>query len=121
MHWILGGHAPCKVGACYLLFTKAAQHWVATAQLCFLWVAADCGHVTVHLATTSCPFHMHISCSCGEKVGVPSCRSLTELTADVKETSEAIEAVSNDDAALAAICLSERPSAGSELMPSILK
>lgn len=35
-------------------------------------------------------------------------RSLTELTADVKETSEAIKAVSDDDAALAALCLSDR-------------
>lgn len=48
-------------------------------------------------------------------------RSLTELTADVKETSEAIGAVANDDAALAAICLSERPSTASELLPAPLK
>lgn len=47
-------------------------------------------------------------------------RSLTELTADVKETFDAIEAVANDDAQLAAICLSERDD-HSELLPALLK
>ena len=46
------------------------------------------------------------------------CRSLTELTADVQETSEAIAAIANDDSALAAICLSERKS---DAPPSLLK
>ncbi len=37
----------------------------------------------------------------------------------MKETSDAIEAVANDDAQLAAICLSDRPK--SELASSLLK
>lgn len=44
---------------------------------------------------------------------LPIQRSLTELTADVKETSEAIQAVSDDDVALAAVCLSDRVAADS--------
>ena len=37
-----------------------------------------------------------------------TCRSLTEIKADVKETREAISAVANDDGALAELCLTER-------------
>jgi len=50
---------------------------------------------------------------------LPIQRSLTELTADVKETSEAIKAVSDDDAALAALCLSDRSSAKENRRPML--
>lgn len=39
----------------------------------------------------------------------------------MKETSDAIDAVANDDAALAAICLSERPSKTMDLLPAPFK
>lgn len=51
---------------------------------------------------------------------LPIQRSLTELTADVKETSEAIQAVSDDDVALAAFCLSDRVVTGTrQHLPSL--